>query len=81
LELEGRSGQNNELGDSVTDLDDVVGNWIVIHQRDANFTAVARINETGGVSAGNTVLRGQTRAWEDEGPKTLGDGHGETGAY
>ena len=67
------------MGDPIAFVHDVVVIWVEVHQRHLDLTAVTRINQAGGISAGDSVSKSQATAGQNEATKTRRNGDGDAG--
>ena len=70
---------HDQLSDALAPLDMEVLGRVGVDEQHLEFTAVAAVDETGGVETGDAVLEGETAARLDETCVSIGDRHGESG--
>src|SRR5205823_13589214 len=75
-----RHRDDDELRDSHPRLDDEPLGAIRVEQDHPQLAAVTGVDEAGRVQDGDTVARGESRAWLDETGMTIRDCDGEAGA-
>jgi hypothetical protein len=71
--LDLRHGQDDELGDPHSRLDDERLSCIGVQQRDADLAAITRVDEPRRVDDADPVARGETGARLDETGVSLGN--------